>query len=153
MAMESPILISAVSTEATLSLKDWRQAASESEMRSSMRSRREASLSIGGYGVFDTNGILNQASGDKYAQVRVLTNTAAGAPDSHMYVNYPSRAGSLTHIYNNTDITGSLSVSGIVSSAGNGILARGAKTNNLNANAANTTGGGIAEAAERAGLL
>jgi hypothetical protein len=73
------------------------------------------SLSVGGQPVFDATGTLNQAQNDKYAQLRVLTNSTGD--DHHMYLNYPDRDDSTTYIFNDPIISGNATVSGVLSAS------------------------------------
>jgi hypothetical protein len=79
-----------------------------------------SSLKINNRQVIDAAGKLNQAQWDLYAEMRVLTNTV-GAPDHHMYLNYPNRADSRTYLYNDPSISGTLTVSGNVLLGGNSL--------------------------------
>ncbi len=81
-------------------------------------------LSINGRQVFDRNGKLHQAQWDLYAEMRVLTNTT-GRPDRNMYLNYPNRADSRTHLYNDPVVHGALNVEGAVYLGGQFIYDRG----------------------------
>jgi hypothetical protein len=76
------------------------------------------SLTVGGAAVFNSSGILNQAAGDKYAELRVITNTT-GTPDKDIYLNYPARGNSKTHIYNDTELTGNFKATGMIASRNN----------------------------------